>query len=72
MGVHHALRARCACAVQKVGWFGPISPGGPGAHAQHCSLVMQPKNPDNVLKQRIFPTTNARLLSESAVFALWA
>ena len=69
---------RCARAVQKVGYFGPIFPDGQGDHSNYCvaihrttQILTQSNNSDNELKQTIFPTKNARLLSKSAVFALW-
>ena len=69
---------RCACAVQKVGYFGPISPNGQGDGGHDCvarrrtaQIPIQSKNSDDELKQTVFPTKNARLLSKSGVVALW-
>ena len=41
------------------------------SHTQDCSDSYLVKNADNELHQNIFPTNNARLLSKSAVFAMW-
>ena len=64
--------------MQKVGYFGPVSPDGQGDHSNYCvpmrrtaQILTQPKNSDNDLKQTMFHTENARLLCKSAVFALW-
>ena len=59
--------------VQKVGYFGPLSPDGQGDCGNHCvpihrtaRILTQSKNPDKAM----FHAENARLLSKSAVFAL--
>ena len=36
-----------------------------------AQILTQSHNSDNEEKQTIFPTENVRLLSKSAVFALW-
>ena len=75
MGAH----VPCARAVQKVGYFGPMFPNDPGDCSNDCvpihrtaQILTQTQNSDNEVKQTMFQTANARLLSESAVFALWA
>ena len=69
---------RCARAVRKVGYFGPIFPRWPRGHSDYCfprrrttQIPSQCKNSDNELKQTLFPPKNARLRSKSAVFAVW-
>ena len=64
--------------MQKVGYFGPISPNGQGDRSNYCvpirrtaQIPTQSKYSDDGLKQTLFPTKNARLLFKSAVFALW-
>ena len=70
---------RCARAVRKVGYFGPVSPNGQGDRGNCCvrrhmttqiSYSVQTLS-DIQVKQITFRTENARLLSESAGFALW-
>ena len=70
---------RCARAVRKVGHVGPLSP--PMAKVTSVTAVVPvhrtaqilttSKNSDNELTQSTFHTENARMLSESAVFAPW-
>ena len=62
--------ARCARAVRKVGYFGPVFPDGQGDCGNHCvpmhrtaQILTQSKNSHNELTQTIFRTKNARLLS---------
>ena len=56
----------------------PIFPDGQGDRGNYCvpmrrtaPILTQSKNSDNELKQTMFHTENASLLSESAVFVLW-
>ena len=67
------------CAVQEVGYSGPIFPDGRGDRSTYCvpmhrttHILTQSKNSDNGLEQTMFHTKSTRLLSESAFFALWA
>ena len=69
---------RCARAVRKVGYFGPVSPDGRGDRSNCCvpmrrtaQILTQSKNSDDELKQTTFHTENATSLSECAVFAPW-
>lgn len=69
---------RCARGVQKVGYLGPMFPDDPGDCSNNCvpihrtvQILTQSQNSDNAVKQTMFHTENVRLLSESAVFALW-
>ena len=69
---------RCARAVRKVGYLGPVFPDAEGDCGHYCvprrrttQILTQSQNSDNESKQTIFPTENAGLLSESAVFAPW-
>ena len=68
---------RCARAVRKLGYFGRVFPNGRGDRNIYCvpmtrttQILTQSKNSDNELKETVFHTENARLLSKSAVFAL--
>ena len=71
---------RCVRALQKVGYFGPIFPNGHGDTVtivfpythRTAQILTQSQNSDNEFLKTIFPTKHARLLSKSAVFALWA
>ena len=63
----------CARAVRRVGYFGPVPPGGQGDRNNYCApihrtaqILTQSKNSDKV----VFHTENAGLMSKSAVFAL--
>ena len=67
---------RCARAVRKVGYLGPITPEGQGDRGHYSMPIRRPvqiltqsNHSDDELKQTIFPTANAGLLSESAVVA---
>ena len=60
--------------MRKVGYFGPIFPDGQGDRKNYCvpmhrtaQILTEYKSVDKAM----FHTENARLLSESAVFALW-
>ena len=62
-----------AVPVQKVGYFGPVSPDGQGDRNNYCvpthwtaQIVSQSKDSDKAM----FHTENARLMSKSAGFAL--
>ena len=70
-GAHHALCRRCAKS-------GPIFPDGQGERSNYrvpmhktTQILTQSKISDNELQQTILPTKNTKLLSKSAVFALW-
>ena len=61
-GPRDALCPRCACAVRKVGYVGPIVPEGQGDCDKSCvpthrtaQILTQPKNSDDEVKQTIFP-----------------
>ena len=71
-----AMIGVAVCAVRKVGYFGSVFHYEQGDHSNYCvprhrttQILTQSKNSDNDLKQTVFHTENARLLSESAVFA---
>ena len=62
---------RCARAVRKVGYFGPMFPDGPGDRSNDCvpihrtaQILTQSQNSDNEVKQTMFRTENARLPSK--------
>ena len=70
------------CAVptlcEKQGVFGPVSPDCQADRGKYCApihwtarILSRSKNSDNELKEAVFHTENARLLSKSAGFALW-
>ena len=68
----------CARAVRKVGYFRPVVPNGQGDCINYCvpmhktaQILTQSHNSDHELNQPLFHTETARLLSASAVFALW-
>ena len=78
MGARRALCPRCARAVRKVGYFGPVSPDGQRDRSTYCVPIRRTAQMPTQSKTQImssnkpyFPTTNARLLSKSAVCALW-
>ena len=73
-GAPNTVPALC----EKVGNFRPVFPYGQGDCSTFCvpiprtaQILTMSKNSDNELKQTMFHTENARLLSESAVSALW-
>ena len=75
-GAHRALCLRCA--KSRLFFFGPVFPDGQGDRGHYCvprhrttRILTQSKNSDDELKQTMFPTNNARVLSKSAVLALW-
>ena len=64
------------CAKTRLFW--PVFPGYQGDRRNYCvpihrttQTLTQSKHSDNDRKQTMFHTENARLLSKSAVFALW-
>ena len=59
-----------ACAVRKVGYFGPVFPDSQGDRCKHCvpthktaQILTWSKPPDNELNQTMFHTENTRVLS---------
>ena len=64
------------CAKSRLFWT--IFPNGQGERSNYCvpihrttQILTQSNNSDDELERTIFPTKHARLLSKSAVFALW-
>ena len=59
---------RCAPAVRKVGYFGPVFPGGQGGTVTivfpTTQILTHSKNSDSELKHTVFPTKNARWQSK--------
>ena len=65
---------RCAHAVRRVGYFGPVSPDGQSDRSHYsvptrrtAQILTQSKNSDDESKQTMFCTANAGSLSQSAV-----
>ena len=73
---HRAISGlHCIIGIHSVRLGGP---DGQGDRSNYCvpirsttQILTQPKNLDNEFKQTMSDTENARLLSKSAVFALW-
>ena len=79
LGGRRAVEGGAPRAVRQVGYFEPVFPDGQGDCVTTVSpytgllrflVYTQSKNSDDELKQTMFHMENARLLSESAVFAM--